>query len=92
MSIQLKISKKTNLQITNTYSPHMGYNKGERTEYWKETNKTLDYTNKNDCIIWRTDSSGQISNDSENTTDKNIGKWSYSDKTEIGNGEKLKKI
>ena len=70
----------------------MGCNKGERTEYWKETNKTLERTNKNDCIIWCTDNNGQISNDIENITDKNIGNWRYNDKTENGNGEKLKKI
>jgi len=70
----------------------MGYNKGKRTEYWEETNKTLGHTNKNDCIIWRTGNNGQISNDSENITDKNIGKWRYSGKTEIGDGGKLKKI
>ena len=92
ISIQIKISKKkTNLEIINTYAPHMGYNKGERTEYWKEVNKTLEQNNKNDCIIRCTDNNGQISNDGNNTNDKNIGNWSYSDKTETGNGDKLKK-
>ena len=42
ISIQIKISKNTNLKIINTYAPHMGYNKGERTGYWKEVNKTLE--------------------------------------------------
>ena len=51
ISIQSKISKKTNLEIINTCAPHMGYNKGERTEYWEEVNKTLEQNNKIGCIL-----------------------------------------
>ena len=69
----------------------MGYNKGERIEYWEKINKTIDQINKNDCIIWCTHNNGHVSNDSGNIIEKNTGKWSHSDKTETGNGDKLKK-
>ena len=70
----------------------MGYNKGERIQYWKNISNNLEQISKNDCIIWCTDNNGQISNDNGQNIDKNIGKWSYSGKTETGNGGKLKKI
>ena len=38
----------------------MGYNKGERTEYWKDIKNKLTNINKNDCILWCTDNNGQI--------------------------------
>jgi len=58
----------------------MGYNKGGGLNTGKKLTKLSNTLTKNDCIIWCTDNNGQISNDSENTTDKNIGNWSYSDK------------
>ena len=40
--------------------------------------------NKNDCIIWRTDNNGKIGANMDNG---NIGKWTYSEKSENGVGK-----
>ena len=45
--------------------------------------------NKNNCIIWCTDNNGEICNNENNSQ---IGNWTYSNKCERGNGEKLDKM
>ena len=48
----------------------MGYNKGERAEYWANIRKNLEQVSKNDCVIGRTDNNGQISNDGDQNIEK----------------------
>ena len=60
MAITLKTSDKNKIKIINTCAPHMGYNAGGRTKYWKEISNITRQTDKKDCIIWCTDNNGQI--------------------------------
>ena len=80
LSIIIKTSNKNNINIINAYSPHMGYNKGDRVKYWKEINNALNGPSGNNCIIRSADNNGQISKDGENAIDIAIGNWTYSKK------------
>jgi len=61
----MKMRLETNIHgreitILNKYAPHMGYNTGEREDYWTQIGETLKSTNANDCIIWGTDNNGKL--------------------------------
>ena len=60
MCLTFKTSDGNRIEIINTYAPHMGYNIGERTNYWKEICGITHQINQNDCVIWRTDNNGQF--------------------------------
>ena len=55
-----------NIQILNTYAPHMGYCQDERTKYWNDVKSVLKQTNTKQCIIWTTDNNGQIASETKN--------------------------
>ena len=48
------------LQILNSYAPHMGYIREQREAYWKAIKNTLQTIIKKDILIWATDNNGQI--------------------------------
>ena len=75
--ITLSTSKNNNIKIINTYAPHMGYDSGERTKYWKEISQIMKNINNKDCIVWCTDNNGQISNEGNSEIKSKIGNWTF---------------
>ena len=68
----------------------MGYLKGERNAYWKETKQAKSNIPTEDLTIWTTDNNGEIArptpSQDEETQNAHIGRWNLATENEKGNG------
>ena len=64
--MNIVLNSPNSIKILNTYAPHMGYEKGWRSKYRVGISGDLETKKNIDCIVWRTDNNGQISNEGGN--------------------------